>query len=325
MWRKRRRRAVGAVLCYHRVASLSRDPQLLAVTPEHFADQLAYLSDQFEVVPLKRIGDSEQSTKLRVAVTFDDGYADNLIAAKPLLEEHRVPATIFICTGNLGTRREFWWDELERILLDSEVLPARLDAVVGGARISSNLAVDCASAPAWNVLDQSDPSTRHALYREIASLIRPLPPDERDGAVAELRAWAGLPEAGRESHRSLTENEVAMLADSPFVEIGAHSVRHPVLASLGPDAQRREIDTSCEVLKELAGRSVECFAYPYGAAADYDSATVRILREVGVTIACTTAPEPVVEAAELLRIPRILVRNWDAAELHRRLEPFRPR
>lgn len=320
---RRIERARSVVLCYHRVASLDRDPQLLAVTPQHFGEHLNYLSEHFEPVALERVRDPEPSAKLAVAVTFDDGYADNLIAARPLLEEHRVPATVFVCTGNLGTRREFWWDELERILLEPETLPAQLDLSVRDARITRDLPVDYVDAPAWNVLDRSDPTPRHALYREIAPLIRPLPPAERDAVVAELRSWAGLSELGRESHRSLTEGEVATLASSRYVGIGAHTVNHPVLASLGADAQRDEIETSRNMLKTLTGgASVDNFAYPYGGANDYDSRTLRILSEAGVANACTTTPRPVVGGEEPLQIPRILVRDWDTAEFQQRLEPF---
>jgi peptidoglycan/xylan/chitin deacetylase (PgdA/CDA1 family) len=54
------------------------------------------------------------------AVTFDDGYADNLKAAKPRLQRAGAPATVFIATGYVGERREFWWDELARIILESD-------------------------------------------------------------------------------------------------------------------------------------------------------------------------------------------------------------
>jgi peptidoglycan/xylan/chitin deacetylase (PgdA/CDA1 family) len=318
----RRTRARGVVLCYHRVASLDRDPQLLAVAPERFAEQLVYLSEHFEPVPLARIHDPEPSALPRIAITFDDGYADNLIAAKPLLEEQRVPATVFICTGNLGSRREFWWDELERILLEPATLPARLETTVGDVRIAYDLSDDNNLAPAWNVLDRLDPSPRHALYRELASLIRPLPTEARDSVLAELRAWAGLVDVGRESHRSLTEREVAMLVASPYVEIGAHTVSHPVLACQTSEAQLREIETSRDVLQELTGQPVDSFAYPYGGAADYSSTTVRTLRETGLTLACTTTPGPVTAETDPLRVPRILVRDWGTAELRRRLTPF---
>jgi peptidoglycan/xylan/chitin deacetylase (PgdA/CDA1 family) len=94
---------------------------------------------------------------------------------------------------------------------------------------------------------------------------------------------------------------------------------------LSADAQHREIGASLNALRELTGRSVDSFAYPYGGATDYSSATVRILRESGLALACTTSPRSVVPRTDPFQIPRILVRNWNTSELQRRLEPFIPR
>ena len=79
-----------------------------------------------------------------------------------------------------------------------------------------------------------------------------------------------------------------MLAASPYVEVGAHTKTHPVMARLAPDAQAREVEMSRDGLRERTGKAIHCFAYPYGSAADYSATTVGILRQVGVTQACTT-------------------------------------
>ena len=61
-----------------------------------------------------------------IAVTFDDGYADNLHCAARLLQKHDVPATFFLTSGYLGGHEEFWWDELTRLVFDPVVLPSKL-------------------------------------------------------------------------------------------------------------------------------------------------------------------------------------------------------
>src|SRR5690606_37807585 len=110
--RNRARRALArhhgavAVLLYHRVADAPRDPQQLAVAPERFAAHLEVLAATCTPVAL-----GEAAARLRsprglppraVAVTFDDGYRDNLHTAKPLLERHGVPATVFVASGYVG-------------------------------------------------------------------------------------------------------------------------------------------------------------------------------------------------------------------------------
>src|SRR3989442_764622 len=109
------------VLLYHRVANLETDPQLLAVSPDNFDAHLAALKNNFNPLTVAQfeglIASGKTFPPRSVLITFDDGYADNYQNALPMLEKHDLQALFYICTGNLGTDREFWWDEAERLLL----------------------------------------------------------------------------------------------------------------------------------------------------------------------------------------------------------------
>jgi peptidoglycan/xylan/chitin deacetylase (PgdA/CDA1 family) len=108
----------AAILLYHRVASVSSDPWRLAVPPDVFDRQLEVIAARFQPLPLRELVAGLRAGDLparAVAVTFDDGYRDNLLAAKPLLERHGVPATVFVISGYIGSERDFWWDVLERV------------------------------------------------------------------------------------------------------------------------------------------------------------------------------------------------------------------
>jgi len=123
------------ILMYHRVTELPNDPYLLAVTPKHFAEQLEVIRRYGVPMPLRQMVEALQNGKVpkrAVVVTFDDGYADNLHQAKPLLERYEIPATVFVTAGQVGSRREFWWDELDRLLLQAGTLPARLQLNLNG-------------------------------------------------------------------------------------------------------------------------------------------------------------------------------------------------
>ena len=109
------------ILMYHRVAADPIDPWALAVMPSHFAEQVEVLRSTRLPLPLEEFVRRLEADKLpdnAVAVTFDDGYLDNLTNAKPLLSAAGVPATVFIATSYLG--EQFWWDELARLLLARE-------------------------------------------------------------------------------------------------------------------------------------------------------------------------------------------------------------
>src|SRR5689334_22252023 len=105
-----------AILLYHRVTNLETDPQLLAVTPENFAAHVEILRELTlpmrlpELVADVRAG--KPLARSAVAVTFDDGYADNLDHAAPLLRDRQIPATVFVATAGLNNAAEFFWDDL---------------------------------------------------------------------------------------------------------------------------------------------------------------------------------------------------------------------
>ena len=109
------------VLLYHRVTTLISDPQLLAVSPDHFRAHLQFLKSNYTLVRFEE--DWSKVEKPAVAITFDDGYADNARETLPILEKLRVPATFFVSTGTIGTEHEFWWDELEHLVFGENYFP----------------------------------------------------------------------------------------------------------------------------------------------------------------------------------------------------------
>src|SRR5947209_14606396 len=124
------------ILLYHRVAELPQDPQLLCVSPSHFIEHLQVIRRWGRTIQLGKLDQALQGVDRRrhmIIVTFDDGYADNLYNAKPLLERYDVPATTLIATGYMGCDREFWWDELERLFLQLGKLSETLCLNVNGS------------------------------------------------------------------------------------------------------------------------------------------------------------------------------------------------
>jgi peptidoglycan/xylan/chitin deacetylase (PgdA/CDA1 family) len=114
--RSREERGQAVILMYHSISRGRPDPWELCVDPDHFAEQAQLICDRYHAVSLGELrGALERGERLTraVALTFDDGYRDNLLVAKPILEQHGLPATVFVTTGYVGSERDFWWEELE--------------------------------------------------------------------------------------------------------------------------------------------------------------------------------------------------------------------
>lgn len=330
--------SIGAgalILLYHRVAETPTDPQLLCVTPSHFAEHLQMLREGYRPMSLERclqlLGEGSLPANA-VVITFDDGYADNLLHAAPLLGDYDIPATVFVTARVDTDTSEFWWDELDRLLLAPSELPVTLRLTVGQRVYRWQLngdtgysADDYERHRRWNVLQQDAPTLRHAMYRELCNLLRPLRHLDRARVLDELRDWAGAQRLIRTTHRTLCDEELVQLANEYPIEIGGHTVSHPVLAALTPSEQRDEVRQCKTHLEEILGRTVRSFSYPYGSRSDYTEQTVRIVREEGFTCACSNIPGTVTAGTDLFELPRMLVRDWNAETLELRLLEVCPR
>jgi len=293
------------VLIYHRVTTLSSDTQLLVVSPDNFLNQMLYIKNNFPVLRFE-----EDWSKLKepsVVITFDDGYADNVREALPVLEKVGVPATFFVSTGELGSNREFWWDDLERILLEERGFPPAFE--LRDERFGRN----------WPTKSYVE---RSALYQGILPLIKQVDVVRREDWFKQLRDWAGIKEYGRETHRVMTINELQKLAASDLTTIGAHTVSHTPLATLSSADQQREIVESKHQLEELTGRDITVFSYPFGGKDDYTCETVHLCRKAGYVRTASNFPGQVHRWTDPYQIPRHLVRNWPLEMFQRKLKEF---
>ncbi|HZO59719.1 MAG TPA: polysaccharide deacetylase family protein [Solirubrobacterales bacterium] len=316
------------ILCYHRVSDAPTDPWSLAVTPKNFADQLELLRERCTPTPLRdlsrTLGDAP-ATRRGVVVTFDDGYADNLHNAKPLLERYEIPATVFVPTGYVGQASELWWDELDRIFLQAGRLPAKLRLKVDGEAREWNLD-GAAHYPeeafrqhhAWRAWEEP-PAPRQALYLDLYGLLRGRAAGERQRLLEQIVAWAGGSAAARPTHRVLTRQEAAGLEYGELIQLGAHSVYHPVLSALPVTSQRREIEDSKAWLEDLLEHPVTTFSYPFGQPSDYTAETIALIRKAGFECACALGEGLVGPTTDPFRLPRVQVPDWPRDEFEKRL------
>jgi peptidoglycan/xylan/chitin deacetylase (PgdA/CDA1 family) len=327
----------GIILLYHRVTNLPSDPHLLSVTPQQFAEHLEVIKKYGNPMPLKRLvkllSEGKRPNKA-VVITFDDGYADNLLEAKPILEKYDIPATVYVTTGHIEYNQEFWWDELDRLLLQSgPTLPNALNIKVGKkdyqwefGPLSSYSHEDYQRYLNWNVLNTDFPTSRHKNFCSLHKFIKTLSVQERNNVIEQLRTFIGTEPTARSTHRTLTEKEVIELDKGGLIEVGAHTVTHSVLSVIPVEEQRYEIQESKKRLEEILGRTVDSFAYPFGGRADYTSDTVKIAKEAGFTSSCSNFFGIVRRDTSLFELPRMMVGDshlapnpWDGNTLARML------
>jgi peptidoglycan/xylan/chitin deacetylase (PgdA/CDA1 family) len=314
MLRRIKRWARGGVLIlvYHRITRLSRDPWSLCISPEQFEQQLAVIRRQACPVPLRELSLHFGRTLFeepRVALTFDDGYADNLYEAEPLLRHSSIPATMFLVSGSMRRQREFWWDELERVVFEPAIRgrSLRLDLRGENYEWTAPLAYKSgrAETDTWQAWQDKMPTPAHETYHRLYHFISPLPPEQRTEIMDELTQWAGIEAVPRKSHRPLSTSEAAALARSPQIDIGVHTVTHPTLATLDHERQAKEILVAKAELEELTGRRSGLFAYPYGKRHHYNQDTIAILRGGGFQYACANEQGIANSSTDCFQLPRV--------------------
>ena len=300
----------AAILLYHRIAEPQEDPFRLCVAPDRFEEHLEQVRTVYRVTTLKHViaelaepsGDGPH-----VAVTFDDGYRDNLDVAVPVASRLGVPLTVFVTVEPVASGERFWWDDLaDRVLSasDDDELALAVDSRRLTVRVSTGEERARACVDLHGALRTLDSAERTAVL----------------GELAELRPDAPLDD----SARPLDVEELRVLAARPDVTIGSHTLTHPALTALAPEVRERELAGSKCELERLAGHPVELVSYPYGRGTDLDAEVVRSAVRAGYVAACTTVQRAVGSRSDRYALPRLTVADTSGEELLRRLRGVLP-
>jgi len=288
------------VLLYHRVTSLERDPQLLAVQPDNFYRQIEYLRKNYNILSIEEFTYLKKGnrgfTKNSLILTFDDGYADNYLEALPVLEYFNCQAIFFITTSNTNTKKELWWDELERVFLTEIELPKNLKIRLN----SKNY-----------IFDTSNEKSIRETYNVLHPLIKYSKTNTRDRVIDGILYWANLPKKGRNTHRVMTDKEIKLISKSNSAIIGTHTHTHSLLCLYYHEGQYSDVKKSKDLLENWTGEKIRYFSYPFGGKRDYNKETLRVCDELGFDIAFANYYGQVHKWTHKYQIPRYLVRNWN--------------
>lgn len=320
-WRSRQFRLaprLPAILRYHSVSHRARDPLLLGIAPERFAAHLDWLARHTQPLPLAEFVRRHEEGTLpanAVALTFDDGYADNFTIAEPLLRERGIPATVFMATDYLNSPGEGWWEELDAILLESPRLPAEFRSEDFSCRVEER---PNSARAGWTLRDAPE-TLREKAFLAARSLARRLRRSQRHRLLTQLRDWSGHDGNARPGHGFATWAMVRAAQRRGVLSIGAHTRSHPALARLAPAEQVAEILGSCTALHNNLGAAPAGFAYPFGTHHDFSPATIDAVRECPAGFACATMPAHLDANCSRWELPRLPVRDWEVPELAARL------
>jgi peptidoglycan/xylan/chitin deacetylase (PgdA/CDA1 family) len=278
------------ILTFHRVLPDARAASYafpsLAVPQSVFSSLIDSLAQHHDLVTvaegLRRLADpAGAGARPVVALSFDDGYADNLLLAAPVLERAGVRGTFYVVAGLVGTEGEFWYDVAARrhAAVPGHHLLALLQPVLGSAvsRLDQR-----AGLPGW------------------MQWLKSLSPPEREAAIA------ALPDPGRagehaELDRVMTPDQLRRLAAAGH-EVGSHTLTHPLLPQLDDAQLAHELAASREMLQGWLQSPVSGFCYPNG---DHDDRVVDAVRRAGYGHACTTQHGRNAPAADPYRLRRV--------------------
>jgi len=285
----RGRRASLLVLIFHQVPSVPDPMNPDEPDAAEFSAQADLVKALFNVLSLQEAAERLVTGSLpsrAACITFDDGYRNNLTVAAPILASRGLTATFFVATGYLGCGR-MWNDTLIESVRRA---PVQLDLeAIGLGRH-----------------EMKDAGARARVARQLLSTLKYLPPSERQRKADEVAERVGQP---LPSDLMMSEVDVRELAQMGM-EVGAHSVTHPILANVDDVTARREIVESRVVLEAIIGKPVTSFAYPNGRPQlDYAEVHARMVKEAGYAVAVSTAWGCAHRRSDPFQLPRLS--PWD--------------
>lgn len=314
---------------YHRVAELEYDTWDIGVSPVNFEAQLQVLQKMGNVVSLDELVQDLENNTLKngsIALTFDDGYADNYLIAKPLLEKYKIPATFFIASGNIGKASEFWWDDLEHFILFTQTLPAHLEITIGDTAINYNLGAEAELSEElrlkhkhWKATEEPPVTAREKLYYLLWENIKPLENDEQQNILTSLKNWANVPVMPRPGYYTMSERQLQELGHNSFITVGAHTVSHPALAYHKETFQQKELLTNKQYLEKQTDKPVTLLAYPYG---NYNRNSLHVAEQTNFKAAFTTEERLITKRSGLYQLARFQVKNLHAEGFRKQLKKW---
>lgn len=251
------------VLMYHGIVpSVPSQIAVEAVDGAMFRSQMQYLKSRFELLHADELPEvlakPDSETGRQLLLTFDDGFGNNATVVRPILEELQIPAIFFVSLRHVVPGRLLWFTHAKALFAR---YPAQSLFLLGRK---------------WRLATSAERNRSWTQFLDLSRLVR----------IADL--YASLEpypvtsfissEIIEDEMRGMTEQEIAAIAASRVISIGAHTVNHPYLTKCSESEMDAEILGSKIELERICGRPIKLFAYPDG---DYDGRVVNAVRKAG--------------------------------------------
>lgn len=289
-----RQRVRALVLRYHAITEGGADVPYAApdvcLSADAFRLQMAFVRRAYSVVSLDQLVDAVRSGRAlpprAVAITFDDGYADNHRLAAPILDRYGLTATVYVSTGPLDGGPPLWM--------------AAIRALVQHA------AADVLELPGHEPIALGPRGRREAAVRAVTRALVPLDPAKRAEQIAAAAARHHVDVAAVLAGSMLDWAAVRALAAAGWT-IGAHTVSHPNVALAPVRDAEAEIAGSRDAIAAGIGSPPQHFAYPNtgGQHRYFDADVARLVARLGFRSAVTSRPGALRPGADPFMLPRL--------------------
>jgi len=279
------------IIAYHRVLDIPDPIQKQIVDKIQFDWQMETLNKYFNVLPLTEAVERLSSGGLpnrAIAVTFDDGYADNHDIALPILKKWNIPATFFISTGFINGG--IMWN----------------DRIIESIRKVNDKTLDLTNIN-YGIYNIDSIESRRNTISDLLNRLKYLSFEKRHDLVDSIVDMLGVK---MPNNLMMTSEQINNLSHNDM-GIGAHTVNHPILNSISTKKAQWEITQSKNQLKEIISKDVIAFAYPNGRPGkDYNKTHVEFVKSAGFKLSVSTAWGVAKVGVDQFQLPRI--GSWDS-------------
>lgn len=262
-------RGKALILMYHRFRDTADG---ISTTALGFAEQLDYLTEHYKIVPLSELAGYLTSGKPippgLAVITIDDGYRDCYDVAFPILRERKIPATAFVVTDFIDQATWLWTDKVR--YLTAKASGSLLEATIEDHALRITL------------------DGRHSRLKgaeRVNTELKLIADEAKDDAICEIAESLGvpLPKTPPNEFLPLTWEQIREM-DSCGIEIGSHTVTHPILTRTSSDRLYYELSESRLRLESVLDHPVELLGYPNG---DHDPTVQKAAALAGYKCAVT--------------------------------------